>query len=69
MLAFGDGFAEIECTKQVGGLAVAVASDESRNGSGRVDPWKECRLLDAGADVVVPDYRDAIPLVDFLLDL
>ena len=46
-----------------------MASDESRNGSGRVDPLKRRRLLDAGADVVVPDYRDAIPLVDFLLDL
>ena len=40
LLSFGDGYVEIENTKQVGGLAVAVASDEAHNGSGRVDEWK-----------------------------
>ena len=34
LLAFGDGYVEIENTKGVGGLAVAVASDEAHNGSG-----------------------------------
>ena len=67
LLAFGDGYVEIENTKQVGGLAVAVASDEANNGSGRVDAWKRERLLGVGADVVIPDYRDAIPFVDYLL--
>jgi phosphoglycolate phosphatase len=51
----------------VGGLAVAVASDEAHNGSGRVDEWKRRRLLGVGADAVIPDFRDAIPLVDYLL--
>ncbi len=59
LLAFGDGYVEIENTKNVGGLAVAVASDEANNGSGRIDPWKRERLLGVKADVVVPDYRDA----------
>jgi phosphoglycolate phosphatase len=67
LLAFGDGYVEIQNTKDVGGFAVAVASDEANNGSGRVDPWKRERLLAVGADVVIPDYRDAIPLIDFLL--
>jgi phosphoglycolate phosphatase-like HAD superfamily hydrolase len=67
LLAFGDGYVEIENTKQAGGLAVAVASDEANNGSGRVDEWKRRRLLDVGADAVIPDFRDAIPLVDHLL--
>jgi phosphoglycolate phosphatase-like HAD superfamily hydrolase len=67
LLSFGDGYVEIENTKQVGGLAVAVASDEAQNGSGRVDEWKRRRLLDVGADAVIPDFRDAIPLVDYLL--
>ena len=49
------------------GSMVAVASDEANNGSGRVDPWKRQRLLGVGADAVIPDYRDAIPLVDYLL--
>ena len=67
LLSFGDGYVEIENTKQVGGLAVAVASDEARNGSGWVDPWKRRRLLGVGADAVIPDYRDAIAFVDYLL--
>jgi phosphoglycolate phosphatase-like HAD superfamily hydrolase len=67
LLAFGDGYVEIENTKQAGGLAVAVASDEANNGSGRVDEWKRQRLLGVGADAVIPDFRDAIGLVDYLL--
>ena len=67
LLSFGDGYVEIENTKQVGGLAVAVASDEAHNGSGRVDQWKRQRLLGVGADAVIPDFRDAIPFVDYLL--
>lgn len=59
LLAFGDGYVEIQNTKEVGGLAVAVASDEANNGSGKVDDWKRNRLLAVGADIVVPDYRDA----------
>ncbi|HAV64926.1 MAG TPA: haloacid dehalogenase [Verrucomicrobiales bacterium] len=67
LLSFGDGYVEIENTKQVGGLAVAVASDEGNNGSGNVDEWKRQRLLGVGADVVIPDYRDAEPLLAVLL--
>lgn len=66
LLAFGDGYVEIENTKQVGGLAVAVASDEAHNGSGNVDEWKRQRLLGVGADVVIPDYRDAAALLAML---
>jgi phosphoglycolate phosphatase len=67
LLAFGDGYVEIENTKTVGGFAVAVASDEAANGSGRVDEWKRKRLLGVNADAVIPDFRDAVPFVDFLL--
>ena len=63
LLAFGDGYVEIENTKEVGGLAVAVASDEAHNGSGRMDEWKRQRLLGVGADVVIPDFRDAEALL------
>lgn len=64
LLSFGDGYVEIQNTKEVGGLAVAVASDEANNGSGRVDEWKRNRLLGVGADVVIPDYRDATVLLE-----
>jgi phosphoglycolate phosphatase len=63
LLSFGDGYVEIQNTKEVGGLAVAVASDEAHNGSGRFDEWKRKRLLGVGADLVIPDFRDAAALV------
>jgi phosphoglycolate phosphatase-like HAD superfamily hydrolase len=66
LLSFGDGYVEIQNTKDVGGLAVAVASDEAHNGSGRFDEWKRQRLLGVGADVVIPDFRDATPLLECL---
>jgi phosphoglycolate phosphatase-like HAD superfamily hydrolase len=64
LLSFGDGYVEIENTKEVGGLAVAVASDEAHNGSGRIDEWKRQRLRGVGADAVIPDYRDAQALLE-----
>jgi len=57
---------EIQNTKEVGGLAVAVASDEANNGSGNMDEWKVDRLSSVGADAVIPDYRDAAPLLELI---
>ena len=67
LLTFGDGYVEIQNTKEVGGLAVAVASDEANNGSGRMDEWKRQRLLGVGADVVIPDFRDGPALLELIL--
>jgi phosphoglycolate phosphatase-like HAD superfamily hydrolase len=67
LLSFGDGPVEIQLTKAVGGLAVAVASDEEINGSGKADQPKRKQLLAAGADLIIPDYRDAEPLLERLL--
>lgn len=66
LLSFGDGYVEIQNTKEVGGLAVAVASDEANNGSGRFDEWKFKRLMGVGADLAIPDFRDAKPLLNLL---
>jgi phosphoglycolate phosphatase len=65
LLAFGDGFVEIEETKRVGGIAVGVASDEVRRQG--INSWKRARLIDAGADIIVPDFREQQQLLDFLL--
>jgi len=55
LLAFGDGYVEIEETKKAGGTAIGVASEEeTRQG---VNVWKRNRLVGVGADVVVGDYR------------
>lgn len=55
IIGFGDGYVEIEEVKRVGGLAIGVASnEESCRG---VNQWKRRRLIDAGADIIVGDYR------------
>ena len=68
LLAFGDGYVEIQNTKEAGGLAVAVASDEAHNGSGQMDEWKRTRLLGVGADVVIPDFRDGEALLNCIFN-
>lgn len=65
LVAFGDGYVEISDCKAVGGLAVAVASDEAGR-SGKPDAWKRERLIGAGADIVIPDYREAARLLDYV---
>ncbi len=66
LATFGDGAPEIADTKAVGGIAIGVASnEETRNG---IDPRKRATLLRAGADIIVPDYRAAIELVDYLFE-
>jgi phosphoglycolate phosphatase-like HAD superfamily hydrolase len=64
LLGFGDGFVEIEEVKRVGGVAVAVASDEVRRRG--VNAWKRDRLIRAGADVVIPEYRRRESLLRYL---
>jgi phosphoglycolate phosphatase-like HAD superfamily hydrolase len=66
LLSFGDGPVEISATKEIGGLAIAVCSDEEENGSGRMDLLKRAQLFEAGADAAIPDFRDAISLFDFV---
>jgi phosphoglycolate phosphatase len=67
LLAFGDGPVELRDTKELGGVAIGVASDEVHNGSGRSDPHKREGLFAVGADALIPDYRDAVPLLDHVL--
>jgi phosphoglycolate phosphatase len=55
LLGFGDGYVEIEEVRRAGGVAVAVASDEERRQG--VNAWKRSRLVGAGADLVIADYR------------
>jgi phosphoglycolate phosphatase len=64
LLSFGDGYVEIENTRQVGGTAVGVASDEARREG--VDAWKRRRLIGVGADLIIPDYREWQPLLSYL---
>jgi hypothetical protein len=63
-VGFGDGFVEIEDTKSVDGTAVGVASNEqTREG---IDEWKRERLIQAGADLIIPDFRCSDELIKIL---
>ncbi|MHB1356370.1 MAG: HAD family hydrolase [Anaerolineae bacterium] len=66
LVTFGDGYVEIENTVAAGGLAVGVASDESH--PGQVDNWKRERLVQAGAQIIVPDFASSAALLAYLLD-
>lgn len=56
LLGFGDGYVEMENVRDVGGYAVGVASNEAERQG--IDEWKRERLIRAGADAIIPDYRD-----------
>ena len=64
LLVIGDGVVEIEEAKKVGAVAVGVAFDE-RNGSG-VDLRNRASLIAAGADAIVPDFRQLDGLAGYL---
>mgnify|MGYP005844337411 CR=1 FL=1 len=66
VLAVGDGPVELRNIKDAGGIALGVASDEKR-GHGW-DMHKRQRLIRAGADIVVPDFREAEVLTRFLFN-
>ncbi len=64
LVGFGDGYVEIENVKAVGGLAIGVASNESERQG--IDRWKQERLIRAGADAIIPDYRGITSLERYL---
>jgi phosphoglycolate phosphatase-like HAD superfamily hydrolase len=64
LVAFGDGYVEIEDTAAAGGIAVGVASDEARRQG--IDEWKRKRLIEAGADLIIGDFRQHERLVAYL---
>jgi phosphoglycolate phosphatase-like HAD superfamily hydrolase len=63
-LAFGDGYVEVQVVKEVGGVAVGVASDEPA--CEKVDDWKRNRLVGVGADWIVPHYANTDLLLNTL---
>lgn len=65
LIGFGDGYVEMELTKNVGGYAVAVATNEAAADSS-VNEWKRNRLKEAGCDCVIPDFSNPDRLIEFL---
>ncbi len=64
LVAFGDGYVEIEETVRVGGLAVGVVSSEQSRGG--VSGWKVRRLRQAGAHALIPHYVDTGAIASYL---
>jgi phosphoglycolate phosphatase len=64
LLVFGDGFVEIQEVKNVGGVAVGVATSEPA--CLVVDDWKRSRLIEVGADFIIPNYLDVGELTNTL---
>lgn len=67
LIGFGDGYAETEAVSRLGGIAIGIAGDELTR-DGTVDQWRRERLIAAGAEVVMPDFRDYQRLHDWLWD-
>ncbi|MBP1993694.1 HAD family hydrolase [Paenibacillus eucommiae] len=56
LVVIGDGKVEIRLAKENGGLALGLASDEERREG--INPVKEKRLAEAGADWIAGDFLD-----------
>jgi len=66
LLAFGDGYVEIQNAREVAGIAVGVATDEPE--CRRINPWKRNRLIQAGADLIIPNYLEGDRLLRYLFE-
>ncbi len=64
ILTFGDGPVEVRETHKRGGYAVGVASNEIRRYG--QDLQKRRRLIEAGADLIIPDFCQLDSLVQLL---
>jgi phosphoglycolate phosphatase-like HAD superfamily hydrolase len=64
IIGIGDGFVEIAAIAKAGGLAIGVASnEESREG---IDPEKRRWLIEAGAHIIIGDYRHSDELLQLI---
>ena len=66
LLIVGDGYVEIENAKTVGAIAVGVPSVENNRYNMNAD--KRLRLIRAGADILIPDFREGDRLLAYLFN-
>ncbi|MFV0412617.1 MAG: SIS domain-containing protein [Oscillospiraceae bacterium] len=64
LVAFGDGYVEIELVEELNGYAFGVATDEVRRKG--INEHKRQRLLEAGASAIIPDFAEAEAIVAFI---
>jgi phosphoglycolate phosphatase-like HAD superfamily hydrolase len=64
LVSIGDGKVEIEYIVEAGGIGIGVASNEvERQG---VNETKRQQLIQAGASVIIPDFRESAALLRYL---
>ena len=66
LLVVGDGPVEIRNAKSRGAIALGVATDEVRRCG--LNPRKRRRLINAGADLIIPDFTRYEEIVAFLFE-
>jgi len=66
LLVVGDGPVEIRNAKARDAIALGVASDEVRRFG--LNPRKRERLINAGADLIIPDFRRCEEIIGFLFE-
>ncbi|MBI1878724.1 MAG: HAD family hydrolase [Chloroflexi bacterium] len=64
LVSLGDGKVEIEYTAEVGGIGVGVASNEAERQG--INELKREQLIQARANIIVPDFREGEVLVSYL---
>lgn len=65
LVSFGDGYVEVELVANLGGLAIGAATnEETREG---INEWKRNRLITAGANAIIPDFRNAEEIIHAIL--
>jgi phosphoglycolate phosphatase-like HAD superfamily hydrolase len=64
LISFGDGPGEAQAAQALGGLAVAVCTDEDVNPSEVPHPQKSKLLWEAGVDAAIADFRDGAVLLN-----
>ena len=65
LVSFGDGYVEVELVANLGGLAIGAATnEETREG---INEWKRNRLISAGANAIIPDFRYVNEILDAIL--
>ena len=65
LVSFGDGYVEVELVAELGGLAIGAATnEETREG---INEWKRNRLITAGANAIIPDFRNVNEILDAIL--
>ncbi len=66
LIGVGDGVVETQNMSELGGFTIGVASDELHR-AGVCEPWKRERLIESGANLIIPDYQHAAELAEWLM--